>query len=353
MKRNIVKHGCNSRLFLPSLQPAPFASHVQHPRAQRLSFASQAAAHSVLNEQQKEFLTENGYLWLKQFVPNTVARNVKKRVLELLTEFDPQSTKSIFRTHRTEVQHKDLYFLESGDKIRYFWEEHAFDADGNLTRHAHLAINKIGHALHTLDPVIHSYVYGYLPQLTFDIGMKQPIPVQSMYICKQPGIGGEVGVHQDSTFLLTEPVKSVHGLWLCIDDTDTSNGCIWLVPGSHKDAAIGLRNRFRRTQQDYEQTELVPLIEDGALSKEGGIAVEAKCGDLLVLHGELVHWSDANLSDQSRHALMIHCVDGQYSWPKDNWLQYEKGTEAFPRFTLDDVNLQQQTRQKVVQYDTN
>ena len=44
----------------------------------------------------------------------------------------------------------------TGDKIRYFWEEHAFDDEGKLTRDPKVAINKIGHALHTLDPIIHS-----------------------------------------------------------------------------------------------------------------------------------------------------------------------------------------------------
>ena len=178
--------------------------------------------------------------------------------------------------------------------------------------------------------------------------MQRPVPIQSMYICKQPGIGGEVGVHQDSTFLLTEPVPSVHGLWLCIDDTDTQNGCIWLIPKSHNNPQIGLRNRFRRTKDDHERTELVSLIEDGSLHKDGGIAIEAKCGDLLVIHGELVHWSDANLSQESRHALMIHCVDGQYKWAKDNWLQYEEGNDAFPKFTMHDVNQQNETRQKII-----
>ena len=46
--------------------------------------------------------------------------------------------------------------LLSGDKIRYFWEEQAFDDEGKLTRDPKVAINKIGHALHTLDPIIHS-----------------------------------------------------------------------------------------------------------------------------------------------------------------------------------------------------
>jgi len=79
---------------------------------------------------------------------------------------------------------KTCIFLESGDKIRYFWEEHAFDSDANLLRDPKTSINKIGHALHTIDPIIHSYVYGYLPTLAFDLGLKLPMPLQSMYICK-------------------------------------------------------------------------------------------------------------------------------------------------------------------------
>lgn len=39
----------------------------------------------------------------------------------------------------------DDYFLNSGDKIRYFLEEDAVDADGKLNREKHLAVNKIGH----------------------------------------------------------------------------------------------------------------------------------------------------------------------------------------------------------------
>eukprot|EP01083_Nonionella_stella_P043466 117222_1 len=304
---------------------------------------------SVLTNDQKQSLKRDGYLWLKNYVPQDVAQHLKDRITHLLDHFDPDSTASIFKSHRTEVQHKDLYFLQSGDKIRYFWEEGAFDDSGNFTaQNKQSAINKIGHALHTLDPIFHSYVWGYLPQITYDIGMVQPLPVQSMYICKQPGIGGEIDVHQDSTFLWTEPVQSCHGLWLAIDDASADNGCIWVVPGSHKDKSIGLRNRFQRTDDDHERTELIPLIEDGALPKEGSIPVETKRGDLLILHGEVAHWSGPNHSDRSRHALMIHCVDGQYTWPKNNWLQYEDGNDAFPKFTTRDVEQQMNVRQKVI-----
>ena len=78
-------------------------------------FSTQSALpQSVLNEEQKEFLTDNGYLWIKGFVPQNVARNVQRRINHLLDTFDPESTKSIFKTHRSDEQHKDLYFLESG-----------------------------------------------------------------------------------------------------------------------------------------------------------------------------------------------------------------------------------------------
>jgi len=238
-------------------------------------------------------------------------------------------------------EYKDDYFLNSGDKIRFFWEDNVFDNNGNLKLNKHLAINKIGHALHTLDPYFHSYVYGYLPSLTKDIGFEKPIPIQSMYITKQPGVGGEVGEHQDSTFLYTQPY-SCYGFWLPIDDSMQSNGCVWVIPKSHNDANIGLRNRFKRIND--KQTAMIPLIEDGKLPRQGGVPIEAKSGDLLILHGHVVHWSDANNSDKSRHAFMQHVVDGACEYPEDNWLQYSDG--KFPQFTNHDIEQQYEVKKK-------
>ena len=78
------------------------------------TIASPPSTSSIMSEDKKTFLSENGYLWIKNFVPQTVARNIQKRINHLLDTFDPNSTKSIFKTHRTEEQHKDSYFLESG-----------------------------------------------------------------------------------------------------------------------------------------------------------------------------------------------------------------------------------------------
>ncbi len=53
-----------------------------------------------------------------------------------------------------------------------------------------------------------------------------------MYIFKNPIIGGEVGAHKDSTFLITDPL-SVCGIWISLDSASKENGCMWGVPGSH------------------------------------------------------------------------------------------------------------------------
>jgi len=65
-------------------------------------------------------------------------------------------------------------------------------------------------------------------------GIDDRLAFQSMYIFKQPHIGGEVGCHQDATFLYTDPVTVV-GFWFAIEDATLGNGCLWAAPGGHRE----------------------------------------------------------------------------------------------------------------------
>ena len=67
-----------------------------------------------------------------------------------------------------------------------------------------------------------------------------------MYIFKQPRIGGEVGCHQDATFLYTDPM-TVTGFWFAIEDATLDNGCLWAEPGGHTGP---LRQVFKRNATD-------------------------------------------------------------------------------------------------------
>lgn len=85
----------------------------------------------------------------------------------------------------------DEHFLRSAAAVSCFFEEKAFDAAGTLVKDKALAINKIGHAMHDLDPVFTRFSRSKaLGGVLLALGLEAPTPVQSMYIFKQPFIGG-------------------------------------------------------------------------------------------------------------------------------------------------------------------
>ncbi|MGH0152429.1 UNVERIFIED_CONTAM: hypothetical protein FKN15_022819 [Acipenser sinensis] len=113
----------------------------------------------------------------------------------------PLHCRTEFSTEQEEqlkIQGSADYFMSSGDKVRCFFEKGVFDSQGDFLVPRERSVNKIGH----------------------------------------------VTPHQDATFLYTEPLGRVMGVWIALEDATEENGCLWFIPGSHK---TGITRRMVRT----------------------------------------------------------------------------------------------------------
>ncbi|KAI3436792.1 hypothetical protein D9Q98_006203 [Chlorella vulgaris] len=268
----------------------------------------------MLSVEQLEQFKRDGFLVVEGFASLEEVAALKQRGEELVEAWDPEAI-SVFST-RNQTSKTDNYFLDSASDVGFFFEEKALDEGGKLVKPKNRAINKIGHALHDLDPVFRRWSRSsHVADVMQSLGFQRPVPVQSMLIFKQPYVGGEVVPHQDSSFLCTSPLSCV-GIWLALEDATQTNGCMWTLPGSHLD---GVHRRFVRAPDGTVSFEGdMPEFEEAAF-----VPLEAKAGSLVLLHGANVHTSKENNSPVSRHAYTMHFVESApgYTYATDNWLQ--------------------------------
>jgi phytanoyl-CoA hydroxylase len=268
----------------------------------------------MLTPEQIVRYNRDGFLALPDFKSPADLAALRARALQMVDDFDPESSKTIFTTN-DQIRTVDRYFLDSATRCSCFFEEEAFDAEGQLKQAKALSINKIGHAMHDLDPVFDTFSRRpALAALAQDVGLAEPQIWQSMYIFKQPGIGGEVGWHQDATFFDSTPV-TVTTFWFALEDATLQNGCLCVEVGGHRSP---MRERFVRSGDvvTMEKLDATPWPDSRT-----AVPLEVKAGTLVVFHGLLPHYSAPNRSAHSRHAYTLHVTDGCSAYAPTNWLQ--------------------------------
>ena len=279
-----------------------------------------APTDGVLTAEMVKAWEDEGYLILDGYVTAQQCQSIMTRSAEIVAESGPAALGEVFDAVGNS-HGGDEYFLTSGDKIRVFFENGIHHDNGELKVPLSRAANKLGHAMHDLDPVFNAFSRtAKLANTADSIGMTTPGLLQSMVIFKHAQVGGEVGLHQDSTFIITEPESCV-GFWFALEDATPENGAMKALPGGHKSP---LAQTFRRNASGG--VDMQPL-EATDWDMNALVDLDAPQGTLILLHGRLPHQSAPNHSNKSRQAYTLHVIDTTCDYPHDNWL---KRPEAMP-----------------------
>lgn len=240
---------------------------------------------------------------------------LKSECSKIVKEMIPEEHKSVFLTGTN--QKSEEYFLTSGDKIRYFFEDDAVNKKGELVVSKENSLNKIGHALHWWNNTFKKFTFSQkIKELIKSLGFIDPLVVQSMYIFKNPKIGGKVVCHQDASYLFTEPVNLL-GLWFPLEDTTLENGCLWFLPGSHRGEVY---QRYICNSKNSASLKLIS--ESPTYDDDDFVPALTTKGSCVLIHGKVIHKSEKNLSDKPRPAYTFHIIENYNTvYSKENWLQ--------------------------------
>lgn len=188
------------------------------------------------------------------------------------------------------------------------------DADAATVLRNYIAI----HFPHKISPLVHDTLSH--PALT-DVLRSVVSPnvkcMQSMLFVKAPGKPGQ-SWHQDEYFIPTRD-QSLIGAWIAVDDADVENGCLWVIPGSHRPGY--LRRRVAYDGPDYGDATVCTLEP---YTEADAVPVEVPSGSVVFFHGYLLHRSLANeTEDRFRTALVNHYMsaESQLPWDQDGRLE--------------------------------
>ena len=271
----------------------------------------------MLTAEQRESFDRDGFLAIEDAVTPEACATLIGRAEELVDAFEP-ATVSVFST-KNQSKTTDEYFLSSGGEVRFFFEEEAFDDDGELRQPKALSINKIGHAEHDVDPVFSAFSrQPAFAEIAADLGFADPLLLQSMYIFKQPKHRRRGGQPPGRDVPLHRP----------------DHGHRFLGGAAGRDPRERLPvGTSRRPQDVAAQAVRRQRRPDDPLRRARPVAVArvGRRGAWCRWRPRPARWCSCTGCSRtppgptgrakSRHAYSVHIIDGTADYPADNWLQ--------------------------------
>lgn len=168
------------------------------------------------------------------------------------------------------------------------------------------------HFPHKISPTIRAYLsHPAVVSILTRIVSPNLKCMQSMLFVKGPGKSGQ-SWHQDEYYIPTRD-RSLVGAWIAIDDATVDNGCLWIIPGSHKPGYM-----YRRVANHSTEYADVDTVDVSGYAKEEIIPVEVKSGSVVFFNGYTLHSSLQNkTTDCFRMALVNHYMSAESMLPWD------------------------------------
>ena len=125
------------------------------------------------------------------------------------------------------------------------------------------------------------------------------------FFCKYPDPDGEkfVAWHQDVTYWGLEPPEA-HTAWIAIDDSDVENGCMQIIPGSHKDGIV----THATSDREGNLLSINQEIPDEYVDRSNAADIELRAGQISIHDGKVYHASHPNRSDRRRCGLTLRFI---------------------------------------------
>lgn len=158
------------------------------------------------------------------------------------------------------------------------------------------------HQVHFISPVMREFVkHPSLATVLARLIGPDVKCMQSMLFVKPPGFQGQAW-HQDEIYIPTRD-RSLCGGWIAIDRATEENGCLYVVPGSH-------RKGYLYPQRPHENPDEFDFAQESyGFDETAEVPVEVEAGSVVFFHGYLLHRSRKNRSQTYRRVLVNHYMN--------------------------------------------